>query len=125
MTRFGNTDEFRNTFIEYASQEGIGGIGTYNSFIHIDIGPRRIWGSRNSQAMSIHRNDKFRSGGSTPSASSQEEISPAAGANIPAGVDPSIQRALDRQAVVSSSATTTGVNDTGGVVLDSTNVFGA
>lgn len=125
MTRFGNTDEFRNTFIEYASQEGIGGIGTYNSFIHIDIGPRRIWGSRNSQAMSIHRNDKFRSGGSTPSASSQEEISPAAGANIPAGVDPSIQMALDRQAVVSSSATTTGVNDTGGVVLDSTNVFGA
>lgn len=125
MTRFGNTTEFRNTFIEYASQEGIGGIGTYNSFIHIDIGPRRIWGSANSQALSIHRNDKFRSGGSTPSASSQQEISPAAGTTIPSGVDPSIQNAMARHATVPTASSPQGVTDTGGVVVDYVNVFGA
>ncbi len=125
MTRFGNITEFRNTFIEYASQEGIGGIGTYNSFIHIDIGPRRIWGSLNSQALSIHRNDKFRSGGSTPSASSQQEVAPSAGTTIPSGVDPSIQNAMNRHNTVPTASSPQGVTDTGGVILDSVNVFGA
>jgi hypothetical protein len=74
MLRFGNTPEFRNMFIEYASQEGIGGIGTYNSFIHIDIGPRRVWGGLNGEALSLHRNDKFRSGSSP--ATNQLEVIP-------------------------------------------------
>ena len=30
-------------FIKTASQEGAGGIGTYDTFIHIDAGPRRKW----------------------------------------------------------------------------------
>jgi hypothetical protein len=66
MRKFGNTTEFRNMFIEYASQEGVGGIGTYEGFIHIDIGPRRKWGSFNSQALALHAADKFRNGAGRP-----------------------------------------------------------
>lgn len=58
----GRNEEFRNRFIEFASQEGAGGIGTYDKFIHIDTGPRRIWGSRNGKALAIHRADGFRKG---------------------------------------------------------------
>jgi hypothetical protein len=45
----GNKDEF----IVAASRAGFTGIGVYNSFIHLDIGPRRSWlkGSSNNQAM--------------------------------------------------------------------------
>lgn len=55
-------------FIKIASQEGIGGIGTYPSFIHIDTGPRRSWTTIAGQplahdnARSLHKQDKFRNG---------------------------------------------------------------
>lgn len=96
MTRFGNTDEFRNMFIEYASQEGIGGIGTYDSFIHIDIGPRRIWGSRNIDALTLHRNDKFRGGGGTPT-KSVTEVTPASDVATNLPIDTGLLRALEAQ----------------------------
>lgn len=60
-----NTEAVRNKFIQIASQEGIGGIGTYNTFIHIDIGPRRTWGSHQTNALAMHKADKFRTGGSS------------------------------------------------------------
>lgn len=63
-----NTQESRNNFIKIASQEGITGIGTYNSFIHIDIGNRRTWGSLQTEALSLHKQDRFRTGG-TPTSS--------------------------------------------------------
>jgi hypothetical protein len=63
-----NTQESRNNFIRIASQEGIAGIGTYNSFIHIDIGNRRTWGSLQAEALSLHKQDRFRTSGTpTPS----------------------------------------------------------
>lgn len=62
-----NTETIRNKFIEIASQEGIGGIGTYSSFIHIDIGPRRTWGSSQTTALSMHRANRFRTGGTPAS----------------------------------------------------------
>jgi hypothetical protein len=58
----GRNDEFRNRFIEFASQEGVGGIGTYSSFIHIDTGARRTWNSLNGRALAIHAADGFRKG---------------------------------------------------------------
>lgn len=35
--------QFREAFIEMARKHGFGGIGRYNSFVHIDIGPARTW----------------------------------------------------------------------------------
>lgn len=52
----------RDTFIKYASQEGFRGIGTYGSFIHVDLGSRRTWGSYNVSALALHKNDQFRNG---------------------------------------------------------------
>ena len=49
-------------FIKYASEEGFTGIGTYNTFIHVDIGNRRTWGSNYSDALSIHDRDGYRNG---------------------------------------------------------------
>lgn len=122
MTRFGNTDQFRNMFIEYASQEGIGGIGTYNSFIHIDIGPRRIWGSRNIEALTLHRNDKFRSGGGAPTQPLAEVTAPSdASAKIP--TDPRLSTAASAQAPAQTGGAT--VIDTGGIVADIANPIGA
>lgn len=78
MRQFGNTREIRDLFIEYASQEGAGGIGCYPSsgFIHIDVGPRRAWGPNNSRAsiegtgnekaLYLHMDDKFRNGAGRP-----------------------------------------------------------
>ncbi len=116
MTRHGNSDDFRNRFIEFASQEGAGGIGTYNSFIHIDIGQRRTWTSLNGSALAIHRKDGFRKG--APVAETENITAP-----IASGVDPSIQEAIKRQqSVATGGATQTTVE---GVVVDSVNVFGA
>ena len=72
-----NTDSIRSKFIQVASQEGIGGIGTYATFIHIDIGPRRTWGSLQPNALALHKADKFRVGGS------QTTPSPTAAATLP------------------------------------------
>jgi len=33
----------REDFIRLARQEGFGGIGRYNSFVHVDVGPEREW----------------------------------------------------------------------------------
>jgi hypothetical protein len=78
VRKYGNTAEFRDLFIEYASQEGAGGIGSYpgSGFIHIDVGPRRAWGpdntratipsTGNQQALYLHMDDKFRNGAGMP-----------------------------------------------------------
>jgi hypothetical protein len=78
VRKYGNTAEFRDLFIEYASQEGAGGIGSYpdSGFIHIDVGPRRAWGpdntratipsTGNEQALYLHMDDKFRNGAGMP-----------------------------------------------------------
>ncbi len=122
MTRHGNGDDFRNRFIEFASQEGAGGIGTYNSFIHIDTGQRRTWTSLNGAALAIHSKDGFRKG--APVTEAENIATPPSSA-----VDPGIQEAIKRQAAVAgggaTKTTVNGVVDAGGVVLDSTNVFGA
>jgi microcompartment protein CcmL/EutN len=123
MTRFGNTDQFRNTFIEYASQEGIGGIGTYNSFIHIDIGPRRIWGSRNIDALTLHRNDKFRSGGASPTKPATEVV-PVSDTSTRLPVDPRLSVSVQNQTSAQTGGSTSIVN-TGGIVADITNPIGA
>jgi uncharacterized protein YcbK (DUF882 family) len=39
----------RVVFIEKAIQNGIRGIGIYNTFIHVDIGGKRCWGSSGSR----------------------------------------------------------------------------
>lgn len=52
----------RDTFIKYCSQEGFLGIGTYDTFIHVDLGNRRTWGALNNSSLSIHERDGFRSG---------------------------------------------------------------
>lgn len=57
-----NTEESRNNFIKIASQEGIAGIGTYGTFIHIDVGTRRTWGSFQNKALEMHKRDRFRTG---------------------------------------------------------------
>ena len=36
---------YRNSAMAAARQFGFGGIGKYNTFIHVDIGPARTWGS--------------------------------------------------------------------------------
>ena len=117
MNRFGNTDQFRNMFIEYASQEGIGGIGTYNSFIHIDIGPRRIWGSRNIEALTLHRNDKFRSGGGAPT-NPITEVAPASDSNTVIPTDPRLAASTQNQTPAATGGAT-------GVTVDIANTFGA
>lgn len=117
MNRFGNTDQFRNMFIEYASQEGIGGIGTYNSFIHIDIGPRRIWGSRNIEALTLHRNDKFRSGGGAPT-NPITEVAPASDSNAVIPTDPRLAASTQNQTPAATGGAT-------GVTVDIANTFGA
>lgn len=67
-----NTEAARNRFIQVASQEGIFGMGSYNTFIHIDIGQRRYWVSGGSLAQAaepaliMHKADKFRIGGGAP-----------------------------------------------------------
>ncbi len=33
-------------FVDIAEEEGFTGIGLYNDFIHIDVGPRRVWDKR-------------------------------------------------------------------------------
>ena len=43
-----NTSE-RQRFIEIAINQGITGIGVYNTFTHIDIGGKRAWGSSGSR----------------------------------------------------------------------------
>lgn len=65
-----NTEASRNNFIRVASQEGISGIGTYSTFIHIDIGNRRIWGSYQGEALAMHREDRFRTGRSAAATTS-------------------------------------------------------
>lgn len=49
-------------FIKYASQEGFTGIGTYPTFVHVDIGSRRTWGTLYSDALQLHTQDRFRKG---------------------------------------------------------------
>lgn len=43
------TQAQRQQFLREAVRVGIGGIGIYNSFTHIDIGPVRAWGSSGSR----------------------------------------------------------------------------
>jgi hypothetical protein len=53
----------RDLFIEYASQEGFTGIGTYSTFIHVDRRDgRSTWGDFNTEALALHRTDSFRRG---------------------------------------------------------------
>ena len=47
MTGYSNSD--RAKFIEIAINEGISGVGVYNTFIHIDTGGKRAWGSNGSR----------------------------------------------------------------------------
>jgi len=47
MTGYSNSD--RAKFIEIAINEGIGGVGVYNTFIHLDTGGKRAWGSNGSR----------------------------------------------------------------------------
>ena len=57
------TDEFRNNFIRAASEEGYNGIGTYPTFIHVDTrGGKKIWGSNNTTALTMHKNNTYRDG---------------------------------------------------------------
>lgn len=61
----GKSNEFKKDFIIKASQQGILGIGTYNSFIHIDIGSRRYWNKTSSAFNPVlveHAHDNLRSG---------------------------------------------------------------
>lgn len=65
---FGSDYISGENFIKAASQEGVGGIGTYPTFIHIDTGPRRSWSTiggtslGHGNARSLHQQDKFRNG---------------------------------------------------------------
>tara|TARA_B110000240_G_scaffold132708_1_gene147270 strand:- start:23 stop:943 length:921 start_codon:yes stop_codon:yes gene_type:complete len=47
MRPYSNSD--RIVFIEKAIQNGLTGIGVYNTFIHVDIGGKRCWGSNGSR----------------------------------------------------------------------------
>ena len=47
MSNYSNSD--RIVFIEKAIQNGLTGIGVYNTFIHVDIGGKRCWGSNGSR----------------------------------------------------------------------------
>ena len=47
MDGYSNSD--RIVFIEKAIQNGLTGIGVYNTFIHVDIGGKRCWGSNGSR----------------------------------------------------------------------------
>jgi hypothetical protein len=136
MTRHGNSTEFRNKFIEFASQEGIGGIGAYNSFIHIDIGNRRIWGPNtsrssigqtgNADALVLHEQDKFRNGSGTTEVPQSE---PTSAPSTTSAVDPGIAEAIRRQSAVApggaTTITTNGVIDTGGIIPEVSSPFGA
>lgn len=65
---FGSDFESGETFIKTASQEGATGIGTYSSFIHIDVRDGRAkWtdtsGSlAHNNTLNLHANDQFRNG---------------------------------------------------------------
>ncbi len=135
MSRHGNTVEFRNMFIEYASQEGAGGIGIYpnSGFIHIDVGPRRAWGPNNSRsslpgtgneaAANLHMDDKFRNGSGTPSNVIPTTAPTPSTSTTSIPSDPRLDIATQNQKPAATGGATT--IDTGGIVLDSTNVFGA
>ena len=47
MSNYNKTDRAR--FIDIAIEEGIRGVGLYNTFTHIDIGGKRSWGSNGSR----------------------------------------------------------------------------
>ena len=47
MTGYSNSDRAR--FIESAINSGLTGIGVYDTFIHVDIGGKRAWGSNGSR----------------------------------------------------------------------------
>lgn len=66
---FGTSDADADRFIREASRQGFTGIGTYNSFIHIDIrtSGRNIWSAasgsaRRMETLAIHQRDGFREG---------------------------------------------------------------
>jgi len=67
---FGSDFESGEKFIKAASEEGAHGIGTYNTFIHIDV---RSWRANwtdtsgslaHANALTLHKEDKFRMGNS-------------------------------------------------------------
>ena len=63
-TRGWSTEE-KADFIRKCSQEGFLGIGTYGTFIHIDIGSRRFWTkgeTRYNDYLAMHSRDEFRRG---------------------------------------------------------------
>lgn len=65
----GQTNEFRRAFITVTSQEGFTGIGSYNTFIHVDMrdSGRAFWISGNisqeeQNYLLSHKRDEFRNG---------------------------------------------------------------
>lgn len=57
------TEEFRNNFIRVASEEGYNGIGTYQTFIHVDTrGNISAWGTNNAKALNMHAKNAYRDG---------------------------------------------------------------
>lgn len=66
MTTGWSTEE-KADFIRKCSQEGLLGIGTYSTFIHVDVGSRRFWTSgetRFNSYLAMHKRDEFRNGAS-------------------------------------------------------------
>ena len=55
-------------FVRAASREGLGGIGIYSNFVHIDLGNRRTWNTSKSltveekNVIQAHVNDNIRTG---------------------------------------------------------------
>ena len=46
----GGSTEEKRAFIQKAVDAGFSGIGCYNSFMHVDIGPKRCWGPSGGRA---------------------------------------------------------------------------
>ena len=66
LSSIGQDSSDYNDFIKIASHYGIGGIGLYNTFIHLDIGSRRTWnqdGGRpswvNDSVISAHSSNRY------------------------------------------------------------------
>jgi uncharacterized protein YcbK (DUF882 family) len=148
MTRSGlDTVAGRERFIQIASQEGVGGIGTYNTFIHIDTGNRRRWTSagreeyKHTNALTLHSEDKFRNGVpetppinessdvATPVESDQTETTPVnQPETTPANRQETILDRLNAQPIPESATTrwaqNTGVGATSGTSTTTTTVSG-
>lgn len=56
ITMRGKSSSQRADFIQKAINAGLTGIGLYNTFIHVDIGPKRYWGSPNKSSFPTEQN---------------------------------------------------------------------